>query len=357
MRRSVRGRSVPLVSAAPAPPVLTRTAAPTPARARSELAAGRQRPGGARPSSTAPATDGAEATDGVDAPKLDGRRTHIVDRALDYALLAEQGLSASRIARKRRRSAGYVSIVLRLGRAIQGMEPAELAALRSPRITWKLAQRIVRQDTDVVSVRHQLRSAVGGFSTHNVDGRKHRKRRGDGSMQPRTVPRTVGVAWGWDAAWFARDPVEYVGAHLRYLAGVHQSVRTRAGQTVAAHGLERLSVGQSIRALQRSLVAARSDTEPGSPIERDALSALEILTRHLTAAGTEITALLGAAAGAAPIRSPRAAGGTGPAGASGTSSGTSVGASGTRTSDHDPRAEASESPDELDSALDDDLRD
>lgn len=232
-----------------------------------------------------------------DAPKLDGRRTHIVDRALDYVALSEQGLSVSRIARKRRKSSGYVSIALRLGRAISGMEPSELAALRSPRVTWKLAQRIVREDADVVSIRHQLRAALGGFSTHNADGRRNRKGRRIGP----DAQRAVGVAWGWDADAFARDPLAFAEAHLRYLAGVQQSVRQRATRAVGARQLERVSVGQGIRTLQRSLAAAQSGAPAsgapsGTSAERHALAVLEILERKLAEAAAEAAALLPARA-------------------------------------------------------------
>jgi hypothetical protein len=228
--------------------------------------------------------------------KLDGRRTHIVDRALDYVALAEHGFTAARIARKRRRSEGYVSITLRLGRAISGMELAEIAALRSPRITWKLAQRIVREDADVVSIRHQLRAALGGFSTHNVDGRSRR-----GKAARPNADRSHGVAWGWDAAWFARDPLGFVDAHLRYLTGVHQSVHQRAGRTVALQAADRLSVGQSIRSLQRSIarsaaergqVSAEAAPDPAATAaERQAFAVLTVLARKLAEARAEIDAV------------------------------------------------------------------
>jgi hypothetical protein len=238
----------------------------------------------------------------VAATRLDGRRTHIIDRALDYAQLAEQGLSAARIARKRRRSEGYVSIALRLGRAIRGMEPGELSALRSPRITWKLAQRIVREDADALAVRHQLRAALGGFSTHNVDGRKHRKGRRAG----RAAERPAGAAWGWDPAWFARDPLGFVDAHLRYLSGLQRVVQERAGRTVGARSAERVPVGQSIRSLQRSLhrtlqssagaPSGRAEGDAAGPVvptaETQALAVLQIVARKLAEARTEVAGLV-----------------------------------------------------------------
>jgi hypothetical protein len=178
------------------------------------------------------------------------------------------------------------------------MEPAELAALRSPRVTWKLAQRIVRTDADVGSIRHQLRLAVGGFSTHNVDRRKHRVRRGtSGGGGGESAPAArAGAAWGWDESWFTRDPLDYVRHHLAHLAAVHRTVDARAQRHVSLRSARRLSVGQSLSALQRSLAArpAAPETTPSHP-EARALAALAILERHLAAATDELTALLGPA--------------------------------------------------------------
>ena len=243
----------------------------------------------------------------ADAPKLDGRRVHIVDRALDYVALSATGLSAARIARKRRRSAGYVSILLRLGLAIRTLEPAELAALRSSRITWKLAQRIVRTDADVGSIRHQLRLALGGFSTHNVDRRRNRLHRaalggtkGAGSESG----SRPGAAWGWDEAWFTRDPLDYVRHHLTHLATLHRTVDTRAQRLAAFHAARRLSVGQSLGALRRSLAAAQQQgaaaDSPHHP-EMRAVAALALIERHLTAAREAMEVLL---AGGDPIPPP-----------------------------------------------------
>ena len=226
-------------------------------------------------------------------PRLDGRRVHIVDRALDYAALAATGLSAARIAKRRRRSAGYVSILLRLGQAIQTLEPAELAALRSPRITWKLAQRIVRTDVDVGSVRHQLRLALGGFSTHNVDRRKHRVGRQTPTARGSAVRGTGAAAWGWDESWFTRDPADFVRHHLAHLTTVHRSVDTRAHRHVALGAARRLSVGQSLAALQRSLAAAQTAAARGTQDQSArAIAALAILELHLDAAREEMEALL-----------------------------------------------------------------
>src|SRR5205085_3836028 len=107
--------------------------------------------------------------------------------------------------------------------------------------------------------------------------------------------RSIGVAWGWDAAWFARDPVGFAEAHLRYLAGVQRSVQSRATRSAAARSAERVSVGQGIRTLQRSLAAARtrsvSPDAVEAPAERQALAVLEILARKLAEASREASAV------------------------------------------------------------------
>lgn len=247
--------------------------------------------------------------DALPGPKRDGRRTHIVDRALEYVALAERGLSAARIAKAKRKSQGYVSIALRLGRAIAGMEPAELEALRSPRVTWKLAQRIVRDGVDAVSVRHQLRSAVGGFSSHNQDGRRRRRSRALGRPGNEEPGRAIGVAWGWDAAWFARDPIGFVDAHLRYLGGAHQSIHARAARAMAARTVERMPVGQGIRTLQRSVAAAHARAATGTvdgatdaptADARRALALLELLDRKLTEVRAEAATIVGRTSGRTP---------------------------------------------------------
>ena len=222
----------------------------------------------------------------------------MLDRAAEYVRLADQGLSAAQIARRRRKSAGHVSILLRLGRALATVPEDERAALRSPRITWRLVQRLVRLDVDAASLRKQLRDAVGGFSTHNVDGRTRRRRRTseqtDGSP---ATPTARGVGWGWDAAWFANDPVGYAAAHLAHLTHVHQVVATRAAHAVrvrATGGLDGIDAGQSLRGLQRRLRQLTDPTVAGAPPsedERQALATFAALGRALHDAEAAVAAL------------------------------------------------------------------
>jgi hypothetical protein len=279
-----------------------------------------------RPAAAPPAAErqtgrqtGRDDTDPDDAPaaragpaaRLDGRRAHVVDRAAVYVALADLGLTAAQIARRRRKSKGHVSILLRLGRALRDLPEDERAALRHPRITWRLVQGLVRTDVDPASLRRQLRAALGGFSTHNVDRR--RGRRSGAAAAPAAAP---GVAWGWDAAWFARDPVGYAAAHLAHLTHLHRVVEERARGAAAARLGAAVDGGQSLRGLQRRLAdltaAARSGTGGAEQdAERAALTALAAIGRALRRAADGEPS-----AGAPPARNAAAPGAGEPDGVS-----------------------------------------
>ncbi|GJG89686.1 hypothetical protein tb265_48670 [Gemmatimonadetes bacterium T265] len=258
--------------------------------------------------------DDADAPTSLAGPRLDGRRAHVLDRAAEYVRLADRGLTVAQIARRRRKSAGHVSILLRLGRALADVPADERAALRHPRVTWRLVQRLVRIDVDPGSLRRQLRAAVGGFSTHTVDRR--RRRTAPVAVASSTDPATAaaGVAWGWDAAWFARDPAGYAAAHLAYLTHLHRVVAARATQAVRARRAAALArdtdAGQSLRGLQRSLTRRLAQLAPEAggdggppPAEQQALATFAAVGAALAG----VPALGGSAADAPPPE-PRAPG-------------------------------------------------
>lgn len=247
----------------------------------------------------------------------DGRSVgrHIVDRALDYAALHQGGLTAAQIARRRKKSKGYVSIVLRLGTALRRLDSEEIAVFRSERITWKLAQRIVRSGVTDAEIQRQLRYALGGFSTHNIDRRKLRTRRGRRSVTEgagtqtgdrdttlaRSAPEADTFIWRWDAAWAARDPLGYVEAYRAHLASLHRAVRARfadAAATRASTGVSGASpapipvVGQSLRHIMALVARQRAS---GSAPVRSALSrsALTPADREALAALAALDALVG----------------------------------------------------------------
>jgi hypothetical protein len=208
----------------------------------------------------------------------------VIDRALDYAALAAQGLTPAAIARRRRRSKGYVSIVLRLGAAIRTLEPLELEVLRSPRVTWKVAQRIVRADADVATVRRKLRDAVAWPPD---DRRKHRKGRSPARGAPSSPPTAPGAfAWSWDSTGASTDPAAVLDAYLAYLTSLHRDVSTRLRQTIGARAPTPpipSFAGQSLRSLTRSVArmgtGAAESSAGVTPEDRATLATLAELDR------------------------------------------------------------------------------
>lgn len=221
------------------------------------------------------------AAEGAEPAAVRGR--HVVDRALDYAALEATGLRAADIARRRRRSKAHVSILLRLGRALRGCTAEEVAAFRSPRITWKLAQQLVRTSTADDVLRHRLRQALGGFSRLNVDRRRQRT----GRMSPVDPLRVQSgtYVWQWDPAWAERDPAGYVDAYHAFLARMHRDLiaRLHAPPSVGDGGQPALS-GQSLRQLTARLaMRSTTSTPPGrTPAQRAALDRLRALETILT---------------------------------------------------------------------------
>lgn len=215
-------------------------------------------------------------------PSRRGYAPHVIDRALEYRDIAERnGLTTAALAKRVRRSKGYVSLHLRLAAAVAGMEPAEQAAMRHPAITWRLVQRVVRGDTrvqteaerrqSVVALRQKMRDAVGGFSSETVDRRRHRKGRAPGApLLERFDPRA-----------FATDPAGYVAAHLDALVRVHEAVARQALQTLdlalarermgglPLSAIRRLSRADLVAVIDRSRAALTSEQEAAL----DALSA------------------------------------------------------------------------------------
>ncbi|GJG89502.1 hypothetical protein tb265_46830 [Gemmatimonadetes bacterium T265] len=290
--------------------------APRPARTPPRRAA--RTPAPADPKFPGPEEPGPEDLGGPTGPRLDARRAHVLDRAAAYVALADHGLSAAQIARRRRKSPGHVSILLRLGRALADVPADERAALRHPRVTWRLVQRLVRADVDPGSLRRQLRAAVGGFSTHTVDRRQQRTRRTPAAITPGVAGAAPGVAWGWDAAWFARDPDGYAAAHRAHLTHLHRVVAGRAADAVRARRAAALAgradAGQSLRGLQRSLARrlaqlAPDGTGPDAAAGTGATPAEQRALATFAALGTALAGVpaAGVPAAAAPTPEARAA--------------------------------------------------
>lgn len=245
-----------------------------------------------------------------------GRGTHVVDRALAYRRYAEGGMSAAAIARRVRKSKSHVSILLRLGAALDGLEPGELAAFRTPAVTWRLVQRLVRGDTRVQSagerqvavlaLRRALRDTIGGFSSYTVDRRRHRKGRTPGAP---ALER-------FDPGAFAADPAGYVAAHVERLVAAHEALARQALRVLdgalAAERLAAVPLSALARLSRPQLAAiAAQGREHLTPAQQRAVDALDAASRLLAdlvgvAAAARAGATRPATVPRAPPSSPRA---------------------------------------------------
>ena len=208
----------------------------------------------------------------------------MVDRALEYAALAAGGMRAVEIARRRRRSKGYVSIMLRLGRALRSASAEEVAALRSDRITWKVAQQIVRADVADAVILHRLRLALGGFSSYTIDRRRQRRRRRAADAAS-SHPSPDTFVWQWDAAWAGRDPLAYAEAYRAFLTRLHRGVSARLRAHLTAPRTPPLPDGAPAAAAAEGSVGLRESASPagrdGRPLRPLAGQSLRQLTASL----------------------------------------------------------------------------
>ena len=268
-----------------------------------------------------------------------GARIFLVDRALEYAAIARATSSpaARRAALRRRgssraRSKGYISIMVRLGEAFRDRPDAELARYRSRRITWKLAQRVVRTGRSAAEIREALlieatlwspggsrrphgrtmaarvvtASLLSPSAAESTDSEDEGVARARSSAPPHiAAPRslTLGVrtpAWRSDIGWAARDPAAYLEAYERHLRTLHRSVTADLAQALEiradddaaspAAGPFRLAAQQSLRQLTASLAqsnqptrAKRSVTPEGAAI----IARLAKIARFLQASGSD----------------------------------------------------------------------
>jgi hypothetical protein len=181
-----------------------------------------------------------------------------------YAELERAGaLSQADIARQYRKSAGYVSILCRLGHALRPLTPDERGALRVPHVTFKAAQLLVSRERDGGAIRRALTELAAAHPAL-------RRRRMAGSVAawraPVVVPpdqvsldplplsradeaaRRADFVFPWDEAAARQDPAAVLEAYeqfvrsstallverLRLLASTPTRARTDAALDVAA---------------------------------------------------------------------------------------------------------------------------
>lgn len=223
------------------------------------------------------------------------RNSHLVDRALAaWGSVREGGLTLRELARRRRRTVGYISVVVRLGQVLEGLGDEQLAMLRTSHLTFKAAQQTLRFDSRKAlpaATRDALRRALRELALGPVPGPRRSDTGGAAGASPATRDRRGRRPTqipGWDPVAFARDPEAFVEHHLATLAAAHAAVATAVTRAVQSEGVVRALAGAGIgassirsvgRATRDAVIAAARAAE--APEARRALRRMEHATRAL----------------------------------------------------------------------------
>lgn len=169
------------------------------------------------------------------------RGVHVVDVAVIYAELERAGTSQADIARQYRKSAGYVSVLCRLGHALRTLPADERSALRVRQVTFKAAQAVVsrhRRGDAILGALRQLAAVPTGPRLRRTTGgagvwrEPVATRPDEAPLDPlplspaEAAARTADFVFPWDPTAAARDP----GA---VLASFEAFVRTTTDEVVA----------------------------------------------------------------------------------------------------------------------------
>lgn len=215
------------------------------------------------------------------------RGVHVVDVAVIFAELERAGTAQADIARQYRKSAGYVSVLCRLGQALRTLPLDERSALRVRQVTFKAAQSVVsrhRRSDAILGALRTLAAAAPGPRLRRTAG-------GTGVWREPVTPRpdeapldplplspadaaarAAAFVFPWDAAAAARDP----GA---VLASFEAFVRTATDEVV-----ERLRRAAETLPVDSSRLTSRREVglpTPSAPAADHHTVALDLSIRQL----------------------------------------------------------------------------
>jgi len=219
------------------------------------------------------------------------KASHLVDRALNWArhttgpgAITQAALRRS-LPRRLRPDKAVISKLVTLGRALASVPARELDFYRSPRVTYKLVQRVARRGPSAHEIRSELRAAI---VSPPVDGRT-RGRRG----YPRNQGAPASYHYYWDPARAVADPELAVAHYLAFATALHRNVAAtiRRAAALQLQTSPRFNE-QSLAMLKRTLAQYRRDRATlGAPAAtllpastQRTIGALETLGRALLAA-------------------------------------------------------------------------
>ena len=189
---------------------------------------------------------------------------HVIDQALAVAEAIHRGDPTPGELRARRRelrnrygSRGRIHILEQLGQAIRELTPFEIEVYRSPRVTWKLVQRIVRKGATRAELIQSFRSAI---ALPPIDRRRRRRR---------PTPPGLSGTYSFDPQAALDDPISYLAAALdAWLSAVGTPFRTAINQQSAraVQGMGVMDVGQSLSMLMASLTTRPGATANPAPV-------------------------------------------------------------------------------------------
>lgn len=176
------------------------------------------------------------------------RGGHVVDLALLFAELARApGVTQADLARRYRKSAGYVSVVCRLGRALRNAPPEVHDRLRVPHFTLKAAQALVSRHPEPAA----LRAAAVRLATTPPTARA-RSRVGVPSAWDRTPARANSLdplpeapdaitqrdafVYTWDAEAAQRDPAAVLAEFEAFVRATTDEVVARLRHSAGDFG-------------------------------------------------------------------------------------------------------------------------
>ena len=171
------------------------------------------------------------------------RGVHVVDLAVVFAELERSpGVTQADIARRYRKSPGYVSVLCRLGHALRRLSPEEREALHVPHLTFKATQAIVSRASDADGI---LRGVEALASLRPPD-RRPRAARGAAGLWHRPLPESDTLdplpvesatsagefVFRWDEAAARRDPGRVFAEYEEFIRAMTNNVMARLRRVV-----------------------------------------------------------------------------------------------------------------------------
>ncbi|GEM_PF-5372184 len=205
--------------------------------------------------------------------------------------------------RSERRSSCYVSHVVRLGEALRGLPPAELAFFRTPRLTYRMVAAAVRRSRSSAEIRSALRASLTPAPSAPRTPRRTRRR-------PASEPPAANTrAAPWDTPRALANPAAAVEEFLGQLSSLHAGAQQSLAIAIERRHGPGMLASQSLGRIVATVRSQRPDPAGGelgrasaglSPAESRAVAALAELQHGIARALSTVRGERPAAPAGAP---------------------------------------------------------